>query len=558
MPRYEFSDGSSNKFWEITLQGNGFVASWGKIGTAGQSKPQTFESAEKAKKEYEKLIAEKTKKGYQLVSSGSPPASAKPSAPAAAAKKPAPAPTPKNDDDDGDEDSEAPAARGKGRRFEFVEDGSSKFWEIELEGETFTARWGKIGTSGQSKTQEFDSPKEARAAAEKLINEKLKKGYEEVGGGDDAEGDGDGGGDFQWNADCEAAILKNPEDPKAYLVYADWLQSHDNPVGELIALQHAKKENSDQAKAIIEENFEAWFGEAAAEAHEAEDLDLTWRWGFIDSVWCGHQGYDSSSDAPEVLNRVLSSPLARFVRSVTLGLTDYEDGEPQAQNLVDVLVKRAPQALQRLEVADFEYPDDTEMSWAHPGDMKSVWKAMPGLREVVFRGGNLEVGKIDAPELKSFTIETGGLSKENVENILGAKWPKLETLKIWLGQENYGFESSLDDFKPLFDAKGLGSVKHLGIMNSEFADELIPALAKSKILKQLETLDLSLGTLTTDGAKALKEHLGAFKHLQSLNLKENLLDEEGIALVKTLGLNIIDAEDQRDFDPEYRYSAVGE
>src|ERR1051326_6499348 len=37
----------------------------------------------------------------------------------------------------------------------------------------------------------------------------------------------------------EAAIAAAPEDPAGYLVYADWLQQHGEPRGELIVIQHA-------------------------------------------------------------------------------------------------------------------------------------------------------------------------------------------------------------------------------------------------------------------------------------------------------------------------------
>ncbi|MFO0668903.1 MAG: WGR domain-containing protein [Polyangiaceae bacterium] len=64
MPRYEFSEGTSNKFWEITLEGSSFTTRYGKIGTDGQVTLKEFDSADKAQKEYDKLVAEKTKKGY--------------------------------------------------------------------------------------------------------------------------------------------------------------------------------------------------------------------------------------------------------------------------------------------------------------------------------------------------------------------------------------------------------------------------------------------------------------------------------------------------------------
>ncbi|WP_439632008.1 DNA ligase [Gemmata sp.] len=61
---FEFIDGDSKKFWEIWMDGAVVTTCWGKIGTAGQTKPKPFPDEAKAKKEYDKLLAEKTGKGY--------------------------------------------------------------------------------------------------------------------------------------------------------------------------------------------------------------------------------------------------------------------------------------------------------------------------------------------------------------------------------------------------------------------------------------------------------------------------------------------------------------
>ena len=88
MPRYEFSEGSSNKFWEITLKDNEVITHYGRIGADGQSTNKTFGSAADAKSAYDKLIAEKTKKGYVLKGGG---AASAPVTAAAPAKSAAPA-----------------------------------------------------------------------------------------------------------------------------------------------------------------------------------------------------------------------------------------------------------------------------------------------------------------------------------------------------------------------------------------------------------------------------------------------------------------------------------
>jgi len=65
------------------------------------------------------------------------------------------------------------------RRFEFVGGGSSKFWEIEVDGKSFVVTWGKIGTAGQTQTKSFANPAKAQQEADKLVAQKTKKGYVE-------------------------------------------------------------------------------------------------------------------------------------------------------------------------------------------------------------------------------------------------------------------------------------------------------------------------------------------------------------------------------------------
>jgi predicted DNA-binding WGR domain protein len=68
------------------------------------------------------------------------------------------------------------------RRFEFNSGSSRKFWEISTSSNSFTVRFGRIGTAGQSQTKSFNDDASARREAESLIAQKLKKGYVERNG----------------------------------------------------------------------------------------------------------------------------------------------------------------------------------------------------------------------------------------------------------------------------------------------------------------------------------------------------------------------------------------
>ena len=67
MRRFELVEGSSSKFWEIELGDTSFDVRWGRIGTSGQSQTKSFPTAAKAQAEHDKLVKEKTGKGYAEV-----------------------------------------------------------------------------------------------------------------------------------------------------------------------------------------------------------------------------------------------------------------------------------------------------------------------------------------------------------------------------------------------------------------------------------------------------------------------------------------------------------
>jgi len=73
------------------------------------------------------------------------------------------------------------------RRFEFSEGTSNKFWVIERNGSTNTVTFGRIGTAGQVQAKEHSDEEEASKAYQKLIDEKLRKGYIEVTAGSGAQ-----------------------------------------------------------------------------------------------------------------------------------------------------------------------------------------------------------------------------------------------------------------------------------------------------------------------------------------------------------------------------------
>jgi predicted DNA-binding WGR domain protein len=67
MQRFELEEGTSSKFWEVEASGTELTVRFGRIGTQGQTKTRTFSDGPAAIKERDKLIKEKTGKGYSEV-----------------------------------------------------------------------------------------------------------------------------------------------------------------------------------------------------------------------------------------------------------------------------------------------------------------------------------------------------------------------------------------------------------------------------------------------------------------------------------------------------------
>ncbi len=447
------------------------------------------------------------------------------------------------------------------RRYELSEGNSNKFWEIELEGSSFTTRFGRIGTGGQTSTKTFKSDDEARKQYEKIIAEKEKKGYSLVGEGDD---EGSSGGAAAApaaargpdNPELADAILADPDAVDGYLVYGDWLQSQGDPLGELVAIQCKLAQGADaalekKAAELIAANKERWLGGLDG----VDDVELTWRYGFFHTATLGNTEEWGEQNGVELYNHLVSSPASRFLRELTLGIFDDEEsGEPNWGPVLAAMAKSPLPTLRKLEISCFGY----QISWTYLGDLSPLYANLDLLEELSIQMGHMDLGRIALRNLKSFEVVTGGLTKKNLKSIVEAQWPRLESLVLYFGDDEYGCDCKVKDLAPLFDASGIWGVKKLGLCNSKFADDIAKALPKSKILKQIKHLDLSKGAMGEAGAQAILANAAAFKHLETLDLSENYIPDELCDKLKDVcaGVNVEEQGDEE--DPEDRYVQVAE
>jgi len=66
----EFEEGISSKFWRARVEGKTLYVNYGKIGSAGQTQVKDFATPAAAQAEFDKLVREKRKKGYNDAGGG--------------------------------------------------------------------------------------------------------------------------------------------------------------------------------------------------------------------------------------------------------------------------------------------------------------------------------------------------------------------------------------------------------------------------------------------------------------------------------------------------------
>ncbi|KIG13892.1 Molybdate metabolism regulator [Enhygromyxa salina] len=444
------------------------------------------------------------------------------------------------------------------RRFEFKDSRSYKFWEIEVDGATFTARYGKVGTDGQTQTKSFASPDKAAAAAEKKIQEKVRKGYAEVG-----------------SAPAPAPKQDAADESQEFAVLADKLLAAGDPWGQRIALAiaHAataakspeRRKLAKEIKQLERDHAAHFFGDQLHALMQEDGFEkiarLTWEHGYIKRAVVGvpEYGFDGPN-AAEVLAAVMASPASEHLEQLTVGLTDFDGGGLRDAHQAIAAGIVHPH-LDTVFIGDFS-ADEQEVSWVDHGDVSGLYAKAPKLRTLRLRGAGIELGKLEHPTLARLEIESGGLPEASVVSLANAKLPELVHIEVWFGRTDYGGTTNIAALRPLFSTKTLPKLKHLGLQNSEMQDEIAVELAKSKLLAQVDSVDLSMGTMRGAGAQAIIDHAQAFKHLKSLNLSNNYIPgpqraQLHAALDGIVKLGRQDTPESYD-GTDYYYTSVGE
>ncbi len=394
------------------------------------------------------------------------------------------------------------------RELIYMDAKSSKFWTIEVSGCQHTVSYGRIGSAGQSSTKTFPKEEAALKDAEKLVKEKLGKGYVDAQASDQAASD--------------AGLIP------------------------MVAFSNINRREE------IFSNAGTFIGRRVVDYDPEKPVKN-------DVVYRFRSSWDDNNLIAH-LERYLALPGSIDVTALVFGAWHGDDSGASPDNILECLTAnkdRIPN-LAALFLGDIT-SEENEMSWINQTDLSPLLKAFPKLQLLRTRGGEgLALTEPSHPNLRALAMETGGMDVSVIASLSKADLPSLEYLELWLGTEDYGATATVRDLQPILSGKLFPKLKYLGLRNSYIADEVAIVVAASPVVQQIETLDLSLGVLTDDGGQALLKLTSPT--LKKLSLHYNYLSHEMIRQLKALPITV-DASrpsDMEDEDEEDRFVAVGE
>jgi hypothetical protein len=296
--------------------------------------------------------------------------------------------------------------------------------------------------------------------------------------------------------------------------------------------------------------------------------------------------YDSSergaSMAP-LLERSLTDPACAQVSALVIGAWyDTSESVNDSSAVVARLVAACDRlaGLRALFLGDITY-EECELTWIRQSDVTPLLRAFPALEELRVRGAGqvvqgsggagandrLRLEPVEHAGLRSLIFEAGCLPSDVSRGVAASRLPVLEHLELWLGDHwssdcGESGDTTVEDLAPILSGEGFPSLRSLAIRNSRISDGVAIALAGSPLLRRLEVLDLSLGTLGDEGALALLRS-GGLAHLRRLDIHHHYVSDEVVDGLKALGIDLDAAGRDVDWDEEdeeegERYIAISE
>jgi len=389
-----------------------------------------------------------------------------------------------------------------------IHDGKDSFCELFWEGLEVEIIAGKIGTKGRAKRLELAS----NAAAERYIADEIarreKQGFVEVASEGTPAEQATLAPRAKAAPELLADVLAHPDEDPPRMVYADYLLSQGDPLGELINVQceRARLDRFDPKQRILADREEQllvafrrrWVGKLDEEAR------VVFTRGFIDRIRLESRG----AAVTGVLDRALA--IAPLIRTVEL-----------------------------------------------PGDVSPVAigsaRSLAHLTGLVIRGTSLEMSPVGAVmrtkglhALDRLGMRAGGIGRTQLKELEMRRWRELdfhqntlgvngvrvlvqrfrgEALEVLdIGSSGVGVEG----VRHLLDEGHYPKLWSLGLRRSGLSERAAAAIAATPNLPALRVLDLSYNGISGDGLVAL---FGSQLPITDLDLSATGLGDDTVALL---------------------------
>lgn len=177
-------------------------------------------------------------------------------------------------------------------------------------------------------------------------------------------------------------------------------------------------------------------------------------------------------------------------------------------------------------------------------NMEEFLLAFPQLEVLSIRGSDgLSLGDRPCLEnLRQLEIDSHNLDWGVVSQINDAYFPRLRHLDLCIGEG--GFRMKPRYISHILEEDIFPELIHLGIKNTNYMDNLVPAIVNSCLMEKLDSLNFSWCDIMTKGARAICN--STLINNVSIDLTGNCLSEKMVEELEKLKISI-DLEEQRDY-----------